>query len=282
MWENGEWVSLGSDLEPIRPMENTAVHAMVKVGGKLYVGGVISEAGGREANGMAVWDGCHWSPLGSGLASPGFRQFSPSLFRGVQALAVLGDYLYVGGDFLIAGGKPSPYFARIKIPTPAPVAVAVEIDAAVRVDFSTPNARFDYVLEQSANLRPGSWQPVPNASLESMGDLLRFTTARPAAGENYYRVAMVPPVYFTEDFENGAEGWTTTTTSGETHWELGTPAAFNLTEAHSGESVYGTDLDGPLTEGVASLRSPVIDLSGVDCAKLQFWYFGTQRSNARV
>ena len=38
------------------------------------------------------------------------------------------------------------------------------------------------MVEQSANLLPGSWHPVPTASLESMGERSRFTIARPAAG----------------------------------------------------------------------------------------------------
>lgn len=161
--------------------------------------------------------------------------------------------------------------------SPVPVVVAVETNTNVRIDFSSPSRLFDYVIEQSTDLLPGSWQPVPNAGLGQIGALSRFTTARPASGENYYRVAMVrplPPVHFSEDFESGAEGWTATTTAGDTEWELGTPSATNLTEAHSGEQVYGTDLDAALSNGAdASLRSPVIDLTGDDCAILQFWHF---------
>jgi hypothetical protein len=46
--------------------------------GNLYVGGSFSLAGGREASGIARWDGIAWEPLGNGT------------FRFVDAIAAYG------------------------------------------------------------------------------------------------------------------------------------------------------------------------------------------------
>jgi hypothetical protein len=85
-------------------------------------------------------------------------------------------------------------------------------------------------------------------------------------------VSQAPPLY-TEDFEKGVEGWTTTVTQGDTAWELGTPGAPDLMEAHSGTQTYGTLLDQPFTDGaITSLRSPLIDLAGKRRPAISFWY----------
>jgi hypothetical protein len=54
---------------------------------------------------------------------------------------------------------------------------------------------------------------------------------------------------------------------------LGTPES-GPEAAHSGENVFGTDLDGSYAPGaLLSLRSPVIDLEGQGRPRLRFWYF---------
>ena len=276
-WEGEEWQFMGAGFlrspDSWSPDSWGRVKTMVEHGGVLYVGGDFeTTVGGKPVGGIAMWDGCGWAPLGIGVADEFFTTWKGYRVE-VNAMAVLGDYLYVGGSFRSAGGKPSQNIARIKINTPAPEVVAVEIDTTVRVDFTTPRPRLVHRLERSPNLLPGSWQPVPNTSLESIGNLFRFTSVRPADRDSYYRVVLTRR-YFSEDFESSAEGWIATTSAGDTEWELGKPAATNLTDAHSGESVYGTDLDAPYTNGAtASLRSPVIDLTGVHCANLRFWYF---------
>lgn len=105
-----------------------------------------------------------------------------------------------------------------------------------------------------------------------------YTDSNPAAGTGFYQVLHVPPPpLFEDDFESGAQGWTTSTLNAgsSTKWELGTPTnARGPASAHSGENVYGTDLDADyelLTQVV--LRSPVIDLTGVDKATLVYWGF---------
>jgi len=72
-------------------------------GPALYAGGGFATAGGAPANGIARWDGTHWSALGSGLGFPAIA----------YALTVFDDgngpALYVGGAFTSAGGLSSAY-----------------------------------------------------------------------------------------------------------------------------------------------------------------------------
>jgi trimeric autotransporter adhesin len=68
---------------------NGAVTRLLPVGAKLYAAGVFTEADDQPAQGVAAWDGSHWSPVGDGLT--GF----------VYALASDGKNLFVGGEFTI-------------------------------------------------------------------------------------------------------------------------------------------------------------------------------------
>ena len=83
---------------------NGEVNALAALDGKLYVGGEFTTAGGATANYVAVWDPTTstWSSLGSGSANgvDGGIQVNTA----VMALAALDGKLYVGGDFITAGG----------------------------------------------------------------------------------------------------------------------------------------------------------------------------------
>jgi outer membrane protein OmpA-like peptidoglycan-associated protein len=84
------WGSMGSGVD------DTAT-ASVTIGGKLYVAGDFTVAGGLDAAGVAVWDGTTWSSLG---ASAPFR---------VDVLATDGTNLYAGGSYVyFAGALQSP------------------------------------------------------------------------------------------------------------------------------------------------------------------------------
>lgn len=83
----------------------------------------------------------------------------------------------------------------------------------------------------------------------------------------YYRVREVLPLQAA--FDKGAEGWTATTNTEHTAWEMGTA------EPMSPENlVWATNLEGDFTSGVvASLRSPVVDLTWTTHAsELRFRY----------
>ncbi|MBX3374810.1 MAG: hypothetical protein KF817_13345 [Phycisphaeraceae bacterium] len=104
-WDGTTWSALGTGL-------NGPVHALAFFddgsgnGPALYAGGHFTSAGGVSASRIARWDGTSWSALGSGTDYT------------VRALAVFDDgsgngpSLYVGGEFTMADGIPSPNIAR--------------------------------------------------------------------------------------------------------------------------------------------------------------------------
>src|SRR5690606_13689978 len=98
---NAGWSTLGSGVDG-------DVWALAVSGSDLYVGGFFSTAGGTAANGIAKWTlggggDANSSALGSGDGRGG---------GGVEALAVAGSDLYVGGDFSTAGGVVANNIAK--------------------------------------------------------------------------------------------------------------------------------------------------------------------------
>jgi hypothetical protein len=101
-WDGNNWSALGDGLD-------MAAHALEVFddggGAALFVGGSFTLAGGSSANRIARWNGASWSALGSGVDEP------------VYALGVFDDgsaagpALYVGGDFLSAGGAAAERLA---------------------------------------------------------------------------------------------------------------------------------------------------------------------------
>jgi hypothetical protein len=81
------------------------VYALVVAGSDLYAGGHFTYATNAgpsvvKVNYIAKWNGSAWSPLGSGMNDT------------VNALAMPGTDLYVGGEFTTAGGSAANYIAR--------------------------------------------------------------------------------------------------------------------------------------------------------------------------
>lgn len=98
-WDGGSW-------QPLGPGLNSTVIALAFAGGELYAG---TMSGGSNA-GIYKYEGT-WNSLGSGVD------------QGVQALAAGSGSLYVGGWFTTAGGKPSNYLARAKLPASPEIAL---------------------------------------------------------------------------------------------------------------------------------------------------------------
>lgn len=99
-WDGAKWSALGSDV-------NSEVFALAAVGTDLYAGGQFTSAGGSSARFIAKWNGTSWSPLAEGV-----RSDIDDRIVDVFALATNGSDLYVGGDFILAGGLSANMVAK--------------------------------------------------------------------------------------------------------------------------------------------------------------------------
>jgi hypothetical protein len=99
---SGSWSALGSGVDRFDPRQPPWVQSLaMSEDGLLYVGGLFSTAGGVLVNNIATWDGEVWRPLGSGTDNV------------VNAIAIDGDDIYLGGAFRNVGGNiPSWFFAH--------------------------------------------------------------------------------------------------------------------------------------------------------------------------
>ncbi len=99
-WNGTTWSALGNGLT------GTGLYTTWKLlvnQGSLYATGLFNASGILSANNIARWDtaaGGSWNALGSGLSALGL------------AVAVSGGDLFVGGNFTMAGSKPSYKLAR--------------------------------------------------------------------------------------------------------------------------------------------------------------------------
>jgi trimeric autotransporter adhesin len=94
----------GSTWTDIAPGIYGDVWCMGVHGGKLFAGGNLSRVGTVFTNGIASWDGAHWSPLGSGFGGAGAY--------GVSGIVSDGVSLIVSGIYETAGGIPAHNIAR--------------------------------------------------------------------------------------------------------------------------------------------------------------------------
>jgi hypothetical protein len=106
-FSDANWTSLGgfAGVGDVRQANSpgfaTSVGAVaVDSSGNLYIGGAFGIAGDVFATNIAKWDGNTWSALGSGVSA---SSDYPSYGGSVNALAVSGTNLYVGGVFTRAG-----------------------------------------------------------------------------------------------------------------------------------------------------------------------------------
>lgn len=110
-WDGTHWSALGSDGNREGALNNT-VYGIAVSGTDVYVGGTFTDVNNNgtllpEADYIARWDGSNWHALGNNGAGDG------ALDSQVNAIAVIGANVFVGGNFSNAAGYPSAdYIAR--------------------------------------------------------------------------------------------------------------------------------------------------------------------------
>ena len=139
-WNGNTWSALGGGIGNPGGVGNPTVNALALCGADLFVGGNFTTAGGVSASRIAKWNGSTWSALGSGMSgAPGSGINSGPVY----ALAASGsDYLFLGGDFSIAGSTVSPFIAKANlIPLPT---ITVLDGAATLTDGNATPLNFGY------------------------------------------------------------------------------------------------------------------------------------------
>jgi hypothetical protein len=113
---SGTWSSLGTgSSNGVSGIGLVYVFALAVVGNEVYVGGFFTSAGGVSANNVARFNTLTntWSSLGTGSSNG----VSGGILPYVSALAVVGDEVFVGGDFTSAGGVSANRVARFNTQT---------------------------------------------------------------------------------------------------------------------------------------------------------------------
>ncbi len=171
--------------EPVRFRTNTSgrtINDFALVGEELYVAGVFNRIEDSEspntvrvvANNVARFYQDSWTPLGSGVSGM------------VWALGSYKNEVYIGGAFLSAGGKPSPYFAIWHAPPVAP-----RISSIILTPEQTPKLSIlgrnevDCRIDWSMTLT--NWTPLmTNHNPEGAFDFIDDTAA--GVSRRFYRV----------------------------------------------------------------------------------------------
>ncbi|GAB4402797.1 MAG: hypothetical protein OHK0039_01260 [Bacteroidia bacterium] len=89
------------------PSPNSAVQVLLKSGNTLYVGGSFTQLGGQTASRIGAIDATTGQLLAGWVGDPAAANST------VQALALDGSTLYVGGSFTTLAGQPRNYLAAV-------------------------------------------------------------------------------------------------------------------------------------------------------------------------
>ena len=108
-WNGNAWSALGSGMSGWElNTGESIVYSLAVSAGTLYAGGYFSTAGGVVVNCIAQWNGNSWSALGEGISGQDAYGDGPV----VDALAVSGGTLFVGGVFSTAGTNAADSIAQ--------------------------------------------------------------------------------------------------------------------------------------------------------------------------
>jgi hypothetical protein len=180
----------GSAFTPLGAVGFANVYSIALIGTNLYIGGDFTNVNAVAASRLARWDGNNWSALGSGLTreAPGGRLLT------VNALAAVGDSVYVGGVFRGVGNKPSFYIGHWTEPfVPVPLIGSIGLsgnDVILQMQSELGNL---YQLQVTPSLAPPSWLN-SGASKDGTGGLLMFTDPGGAnQPARFYRIQITTP-----------------------------------------------------------------------------------------
>lgn len=107
-WNGTAWSAFGSGIQTCvgcGSLQPGPVDALAVMGTTLYAGGNFQQAGSVVVNSVASWNGSAWADVGGGVTSFGSA-------AQVNALAVNGTSLYVGGYFQNAGSTVANSIAK--------------------------------------------------------------------------------------------------------------------------------------------------------------------------
>lgn len=130
-WNGLEWSRLSDEGLDSSPRAWTTFDSGSGV--ELVVGGRFRRAGGLAALYVAKWDGNAWSPFGVGVNSY------------VDALAVFGRSLFVGGSFTTAGGRISHRIAEYSC-AEAPTSADLSVTKSDGVASVLPGGSLTYTI----------------------------------------------------------------------------------------------------------------------------------------
>ena len=100
VWDGQQWHALGDGLDD-------EVTALTTDGDRLFAAGSFTHSGDVPTSNVAVWDGSAWESLGLGCDG--------GIDGGINDMAFVDGYLWIGGSFRFAGGKPAWKLARVDL-----------------------------------------------------------------------------------------------------------------------------------------------------------------------
>ncbi|MEK6303669.1 MAG: hypothetical protein AABO41_23435 [Acidobacteriota bacterium] len=109
-WDGSKWSTIGDGINICDGPDCVTVQSIALSGDNIYaIGNVLTDVkdigGTVRVQGFVIWDGANWSPLGGGV-------IGDSVTASINAIAVSGTDVYVGGNFWSAGGIAAKNIVR--------------------------------------------------------------------------------------------------------------------------------------------------------------------------
>jgi hypothetical protein len=97
-WNGSSWQPLGSGVQYVSQLSLTNINTLLPMpDGRLFAGGLFTQAGGAIANRMAFWDGSNWSAMDSGVTGNANAEVRAVITMPNGDLAIGGWFTNVAG-----------------------------------------------------------------------------------------------------------------------------------------------------------------------------------------